>query len=93
MRPWGDGPAPFDLTNNIGSPVLGLFGEEDGNPSPDDVKKLDAELTRLGKTHEFHSFSGVGHGFMAAGRPGYKEDKANDAWAKCIGWFRTHLGA
>ena len=38
--PWGEGPAPFELTEKIGCPVLGLFGEE--NPSPDGVAKIHA---------------------------------------------------
>ena len=91
MVPWGEGPAPFDRTENIACPLLGLFGEEDTNPSPADVAKLDAELTRLGKQHEFHSYAGVGHAFMNSDRPGYRPDVAVDAWAKCLGWLQLHL--
>lgn len=91
MVSWGEGTPPFDQTADIGCPVMGLFGEEDGNPSPDDVAKIDAELTKHGKEHEFHSYVGAGHGFMAEGRPNYREEAAKDAWQKCVGWFRKHL--
>ena len=91
MVPWGDGPAPFALTDQIVGPVLGLFGEDDPNPSPADVAKLDAELTRLGKPHEFHSYAGAGHAFMNEGRPSYRAEAAQDAWEKCVAWFDTHL--
>ena len=91
MRPWGEGPAPFDLTGQIRAPMLGLFGADDGNPNQEDVAKLDAELTRLGKTHEFHSYAGAGHGFMGAGRPSHREDAAADAWQKCVAWFSKRL--
>jgi len=91
MRPWGEGPAPFDLSERIGCPVLGLFGEEDGNPNPADVAKIDAELTRLGKPHEFHSYAGAGHGFMAEGRPNHRPEAADDAWRRCTGWFDRFL--
>ena len=91
MVPWGDGPAPFDLSKNIDCPVLGLFGEDDPNPNPADVAKIDAELTRLGKAHEFHSYSGAGHAFMNEGRPSYRAEAAEDAWKKCIAWFDRHL--
>ena len=87
MAPWGEGPAPFDLSERIGCPVLGLFGEEDGNPNPADVAKIDAELTRLGKPHEFHSYAGAGHAFMNEGRPSHRPEAADDAWRRCIGWF------
>ena len=91
MAPWGEGPAPFDLSERIRCPVLGLFGEEDGNPNPTDVAKLDAELTRLGKAHEFHSYPGAGHAFMNEDRPSYRPEAARDAWTKCVAWFERHL--
>ncbi len=90
MRPWGEGRAPFDLTERIQCPLLGLFGADDGNPNPEDVAKLDRELTKLGKAHEFHSYT-AGHAFMNEGRPSYREDAASDAWQKCIAWFNKHL--
>ena len=91
MVPWGEGPAPFHLSERIGCPVLGLFGEEDGNPNPADVAKLDAELIRLGKAHEFHSYPDAGHAFMNEDRPSYRPEAARDAWAKCVAWFERHL--
>ena len=91
MVPWGEGPAPFERTGNIACPLLGLFGEQDTNPSPADVAKLDTELTRLGKQHEFHTYAGVGHAFMHAARPGYRQDVAEDAWGECLGWLQQHL--
>lgn len=91
MTSWGEGTAPFDLTSQISCPVMGLFGEEDGNPSPEDVKKIDEELTKHGKTHEFHSYSGAGHAFMTGGRPSYREEAASDAWDKALGWFNKYL--
>ena len=69
MKPRGDGPSPFEQTANISCPVIGLFGLEDENPSPVDVQKIDAELTRLGKVHEFHSNPDAGHAFMARADP------------------------
>jgi len=91
MRAWGEGPAPFDESSRIACPVLGLFGADDANPAPADVAKLDAELTRLGKQHEFHVYAGAGHAFMSEGRPSYRADPAEDAWQKCLAWFERHL--
>lgn len=93
MVSWGEGAPPFDQTASIGCPVMGLFGEDDGNPNPEDVAKIDAELTKHGIDHEFHSYAGAGHGFMAEGRPAYREEAARDAWAKCTGWFDKQLMA
>lgn len=91
MVPWGQGPAPFELTEQVSCPVMGLFGEDDPNPNPADVAKLDTELTRFGKVHEFHSYAGAGHAFMNEGRPSYREEAARDAWAKCLAWFDRYL--
>jgi carboxymethylenebutenolidase len=91
MIPWGEGEAPFDRSERIACPLLGLFGEQDTNPSPADVAKLDADLTKLGKPHDFHSYAGVGHAFMVSTRPGYRQDVADEAWGECLAWLRPHL--
>lgn len=93
MVSWGEGTSPFGQTANIGCPVMGLFGEDDPNPNPTDVAKIDAELTKHGIEHEFHSYAGAGHGFMAEGRPNYREEAARDAWRNCTGWFDKYLKA
>ncbi len=87
----GDGPSPLEQTSNISCPVLGLFGEEDANPTLDDVANLDAELTKHGKAHEFHNYAGAGHGFHCDVRGSYRAEAAEDAWAKALAWFNQNL--
>ena len=87
----GAGPAPVEQTANITAPVLGLFGEEDGNPSPADVAKIADELNKHGKTYEFHMYPGCGHGFHCDGRASYRPEAAKDAWAKTMAWFDKYL--
>jgi carboxymethylenebutenolidase len=82
---------PIDLTKNLRCPLLGLFGNDDKNPSPDHVNRTEAELKKLGKTYEFHRYDGAGHGFFAAERPGYRVEQANDGWAKTYAFFHKHL--
>ena len=71
--------------------MLGLFGEDDPNPNPADVAKIDAEMTRLGKPHEFHSYAGAGHAFMNETRPSYRPEASADAWKRAVDWFKRHL--
>ena len=85
--------APIDLTASLRCPVLGLFGNEDSNPSPQDVDRLEAELKRLGKTYEFHRYAGAGHAFNAWYRPNYRQEQAQDAWAKTFAFYARYLGA
>jgi carboxymethylenebutenolidase len=87
----GQGPSPVEQTASITAPVLGLFGETDQNPSPADVEKIEAELSKHGKTHEFHMYPGCGHGFHCDGRASYRPEAAKDAWAKTIAWFDKYL--
>jgi carboxymethylenebutenolidase len=92
MKAWGDPPTPFDLTREIACPIIGFFGVEDTNPSPDDVKKIDAEMTKHGKPHEFHSYEGAGHAFlnfMNAER--HRPKPAADAWEKMLAFLDRHL--
>ena len=92
MKPWGDSPTPFDLTGNIACPVIGFFGVEDTNPSPDDVKKIDGEMTRLGKPHEFHMYEGAGHAFLNFMNPErHRPKQAAEAWPKMLAFLDKHL--
>jgi carboxymethylenebutenolidase len=91
MVPWGEGPAPFERTGEIHCPLLGLFGEDDANPSPADMRKLDAELTKQGKAHEFHSYPGAGHAFMNRRGERYRADADRDSWPKTLAFFAKHL--
>ena len=79
------------LAPNLSCPLLGLFGVEDKFPAPDAVAKLDAELTRLGKPHEFHSYEGAGHAFFSVDRPVYRVDAAADGWRRIDEFFAINL--
>ncbi|MEU8801633.1 dienelactone hydrolase family protein [Spirillospora sp. NPDC048819] len=78
---------------DLSCPLLGLFGGDDRFPGPDEVATLDAELTRLGKEHEFHSYPGAGHAFFAVERPAFRPEAAKDGWAKIFDFFGRHLSA
>lgn len=91
MVAWGDGPSPFERTAEVHCPVLGHFGEEDDNPSPEDMRKLDAELTRCGKNHEFYSYAGAGHAFANLGSPKYRARAAEASWPRTFDFFRRYL--
>jgi carboxymethylenebutenolidase len=91
MSPYGEGPSPFDRTREINCPIQGHFGEEDRNPSPDDMRRLDEELTRWGKPHEFHTYAGAAHAFVNAGSSNYRPHAAALSWPKATEFFSRHL--
>ena len=91
MVPFGDGPSPFERTREISCPIQGHFGADDQNPSPEDMRKLDAELSRWGKAHEFHTYAGAAHAFANAGSINYRPHAAALAWPKATEFFSRHL--
>jgi carboxymethylenebutenolidase len=92
FSPWGEGPSPFDRTKEIHCPLLGQFGGEDRNPSPEDVRKLDAELTKYHKVHEFHSYPNAGHAFMNLHGAAYRPHADQASWPRTLDFFQKHLG-
>jgi carboxymethylenebutenolidase len=84
--------SPLDYTKDLACPLLGLFGEDDRAPTPDQVATHEAELKRLGKDYEFHMYAGAGHGFFYHDRPAaYRAEQAVDGWAKVFAFFGRHL--
>ncbi len=81
-----------DQLPNLRSPLLGLFGNEDSHPSPEQVDELDQILTDLGKPHEFHRYDDAGHAFFASDRPSYRVAAASDGWERIATFYKTHLG-
>ncbi len=83
--------APIDYTADLDAPLLGLFGNEDQNPSPDQVNQHEAALKQHGKRYEFHRYDGAGHGFFYYDRPAYRQQQAMDGWSKVFAFFEQHL--
>lgn len=83
----------FDVAKDIKCAFLGLFGEEDKNPTPDDVRKFEALLKQHNPHVEIVIYPNAGHAFHADYRQSYRPEAAKDAWARCVGWFKRHLSA
>jgi carboxymethylenebutenolidase len=91
---WGGGATPFDQLARISCPVIGFFGNEDRNPSPQDADKIDAELARLGIAHAFHRYPGAGHGFQRPTKdaPAIRAAQS-DSWEKTFAFLAEKLTA
>jgi carboxymethylenebutenolidase len=74
------------------APVLGLYAEKDGFVTQDSVRALDAELTRLGKRHTFHTYPGVDHAFVNDTGKNYDHAAAEDALARTMAFLKAELG-
>jgi carboxymethylenebutenolidase len=86
--------APIDYTADLSCPLLGLFGNEDQGPTPEQVDRHEEELKRFGKDYEFHRYDGAGHGFFYYFRPSaYRAEQAVDGWEKVFDFLGRHVGA
>jgi carboxymethylenebutenolidase len=85
--------APIDYTAQLSAPLLGIFGNDDTHPSPEQVDQHEAELKRHGKQYEFYRYDGAGHGFFYYHTPMYRPEQAMDGWEKVFGFFSRHLNS
>lgn len=83
--------APIDYTEHLSSPLLGIFGNDDQSPSPEQVNRHEEELKKHGKTYTFHRYDGAGHGFWYYDRQNYRPQQGMDAWQKVFAFFDQHL--
>jgi carboxymethylenebutenolidase len=83
---------PLQLARHISCPVIGFYGNDDGNPSPEDVDAYSAALSDAGVPHEFHQYDGAGHAFQNFPMPErYVESASEDAWEKVLEFLKEHL--
>jgi carboxymethylenebutenolidase len=80
-----------DRTAELRAPVLGLFGNEDSYPSPDQVDELEKLLQTHGKDYEFHRYDDAGHAFFSVDRPSYRVAAALDGWQRVQAFFAARL--
>jgi len=83
--------AVIDMTPNLEVPIIGLFGNDDMSPSPDQVNQHEEALKAAGKTYMFHRYDGAGHGFFYYHMPSYRQQQAMDGWTKVEDFFKQYL--
>ena len=83
--------APIDYAENLQCPLLGIFGNEDRSPAPEEVDALEARLRELGKDYEFHRYDGAGHGIWYYHTPMYRQGPAMDSFDKTLAFLDRHL--
>ena len=77
---------------DLSCPLLGLFGNEDQFPNPEQVDELERALEAAGKTYEFHRYDDAGHAFFTVDRPAYRPEAAVDGWQRIFDVLRPAPG-
>lgn len=83
--------SPIEYISALPCPILGLFGDEDRSPPPEQVNQLEQALIQHGKTYEFYRYAGAGHGFFYYDRPAYRQEAAVDGWKKLFVFLNKYL--
>jgi carboxymethylenebutenolidase len=83
--------APIDYTSDLSCPILGIFGNDDRSPTPEQVNQLEEALKKHGKIYEFHRYDGAGHAFFTYDRPNYRQAQAVDGWQKVFAFLDKNL--
>jgi len=82
-----------DRLPKLSAPLLGLFGNDDQHPSPEQVDTLEEILKADDRPYEFHRYDDAGHAFFSVDRPAYRVAAANDGWERIEAFFDKYLGA
>ncbi len=90
----GEGnPPPIELAANINCKVAGFWGNDDQNPTPEQVDDYAAALTAAKVAHEFHRYDGAGHAFQNfPSEERYRPEASEDAWGKLLTFLKAELG-
>jgi carboxymethylenebutenolidase len=91
--PWrNDAPAPLDRLDDVGAPVLGLFGGADESISADAVAAFDRGLTERGIDHRIVTYPGAPHSFFDRKAVDFARE-SDAAWTEVRGFIEAHTGA
>ena len=90
---YGTPPTDPTAVAAIAAPVLGNYGAEDKGPSPDVVRGFEAAMKKAGKPVDIKIYAGAGHAFANVDNPwgGYRQEAAQDAWARTTAFLAKHL--
>ena len=85
-------PPAIELAGNIKCPVAGFFGNDDQNPSPEDVNDYEAALTAAGVPHVFNRYDDTGHAFQSFDSPEkFRPVSSEEAWMKVLAFLKEKL--
>jgi carboxymethylenebutenolidase len=83
--------APINEVEQVRSPMLGFWGEEDKGVGMDNVKRYDEALNQTGAFHEFTIFPNIGHGFLTFKPDAPAFEASQEAFQKATAFLRDTL--
>jgi carboxymethylenebutenolidase len=88
---YGSSPEASALAK-VKAPVLGFYGGDDARVNAT-VPPAEAEMKKLGKSYETHTYDGAGHGFLRdqEARDGANAKATADAWPRTVAFLKDRL--
>lgn len=85
---------PLDAAEieQIHTPLLGFWGDQDHGVGMNNVKTYGAALDSAGKPHEFIVYPGLGHGFLTFDPNDAAYADSQDAWSRAVTFLRAEMG-
>ncbi len=83
--------APIDYTPDLSCPMIGIFGNDDHAPTPEQVNTHEEALKKHGKQYEFYRYDGAGHGIFYYHSQLYRPQQAVDGWNKIWAFLDKEL--
>jgi len=81
-----------EALKKIQAPILGSFGGQDRGITPEDVKKFEETMQKLGKKIEVKIYPDAGHAFENPGnRQGYRAADTADVWQRTVAFLAATL--
>jgi carboxymethylenebutenolidase len=83
---------PLAMAPELRCPLLAFFGEDDEFITVEDVRALEAALSRSPQPSQVVLYPKAGHAFMNDTRPAaYRPEVARDAWGRMLRFFAAEL--
>jgi len=86
-----DAPAPADVTDRMGAPVLGVFGGADAKIPAEDVAAFEGALTSASVEHRLVTYAEAPHSFFDRGQDEFAAASA-EAWSEVRAFVEANKG-
>ena len=76
---------------NLQSPILGFWGDQDHGVGPANVDAYSDQLMAAAKSHDFITYTGIGHGFLTFDPSATAYEEAADSWVRTLDFLRAEF--
>jgi carboxymethylenebutenolidase len=91
--PFYGSPLTPEQAATVQTPILGLYGADDGGIPVADVTAMQDALTAAGVENSFTIYDGAPHSFFNDTRESYRPEAAADAWQQTLSWLQKYLSS